>query len=126
MASAGGHVESEVKSDSGRLMGIPDIVGNDTLALFLLYLVPKLKHVKTFDMVETSGGHFEFDVKSAFTNRMGIPNIVVNHILSVFLCCLVPKLCMFVHWTNRYTHIGHLASAGGHVECANMPSLGTK
>ena len=41
MASAGGHVESEVKSDSGRLMGIPDIVGNDT-CVSLLYLVAKL------------------------------------------------------------------------------------
>ena len=42
MASAGGHVESEVKSDSGRLMAIPDIVGNDTLGVSLLLLVPKL------------------------------------------------------------------------------------
>ena len=79
------HIVSQVKSDAINRKAITYLVGNDTLALFLLYLVPKLKHVKTFDMVETSGGHFEFDVKPAFTNRMGIPNIVVNHILSVFL-----------------------------------------
>ena len=40
--SAGSHVESEVKSDSGKLMGIPDIVGNDTFSVSLLYLVAKL------------------------------------------------------------------------------------
>ena len=40
--SAGSHVESEVKSDSGILIGIPDIVGNDTFSVSLLYLVPKL------------------------------------------------------------------------------------
>ena len=34
------HVESEVKSDSGKLIGIPDIVGNDTFSVSLLYLVP--------------------------------------------------------------------------------------
>ena len=42
VALAGGHVESEVKSDSGILMGIPDIVGNDTFSVSLLFLVPKL------------------------------------------------------------------------------------
>ena len=40
--SAGSHVESEVKSDSCKLMGIPDIVGNDTISVSLLYLVAKL------------------------------------------------------------------------------------
>ena len=42
VASAGGHVESEVKSDSRILIGIPDIVGYDTFSVSLLYLVAKL------------------------------------------------------------------------------------
>ena len=67
-------------------------------------------------MVDTSGGHFEFDVKSASTNRKGIPNIVGNYILSVFLCYLVSKPSIFVHWTNTHTHIGHVDTAGSHVE----------
>ena len=110
------HLESEVKSDSINRKAITNLVGKDTLSLFLRCLVPKLKQVKTFDPLDMPGGHFEFSVKSASTTRMAIPNIVGNHILSVVLCCLVPKLCMFVHWTNRHTHIGHVASAGGHVE----------
>ena len=42
MDSAGSHVESEVKSDSGNLMGIPDIVGKDTFGVSLRYFVAKL------------------------------------------------------------------------------------
>ena len=110
------HLESEVKSDCINRKAITNVVGNDILSLFLRCLVPMLKQVKTFDPLDMSGGHFEFSVKSASTTRMAIPNIVGNHILSVVLCCLVSKLCMFVHWTNRHTHIGHVASSGGHVE----------
>ena len=110
------HIGSEVKSDSINRKAITYLVGNDTLSLFLRYLVPKLKQVKTCDLVDTSGCHFEFDIKSATTNRMGIPNIVGNHIVIIFICCFVPKLSMFVHWTNTHTHIGHVDSAGSHVE----------
>ena len=91
------HLESEVKSDSINRKAITNLVGKDTLSLFLRCLVPKLKQVKTFDPLDMPGGHFEFSVKSASTTRMAIPNIVGNHILSVVLCCLVPKLCMFVY-----------------------------
>ena len=55
------HIGSEVKSDSINRKTITYLVGNDTFTLFLLCLIPKLKHVRTFDMVDMSGGHFEFD-----------------------------------------------------------------
>ena len=102
------HIGSEVESDSINRNAIVYLVGNDTLTLFLWCLVPKIKHVKTFDMMDTSGGHFELYVKSASSNRMGIPNTIVNHILIVFICCLVPKLSMFY---IGQTHIPTLAMA---------------